>query len=213
MRKKITSGTHLRAASAEGPDAVVQRLERLLETEMPSQLQDLPKGGNDLELDVRIEDLSDLKRSLVIRRALAGRSYAKERDRWEQVQKQSGTMECTTLESLLDLKDNSAGTIQKYLEAHGLAKVSRLTYALRLASKHLWLEGCKDLDEDVYGLVLLCPGPVYHMELGHLPTLRERLKNHAVFQQFAQKNKGWFNRFVKQYEGTRRDSPLVLVVC
>jgi hypothetical protein len=213
MRKRITSVKHSEAVSAKGPDAVIQRLERLLKNGMPLQLQDLPKGGNDLDLDVRIEDLSDPKRSLVIRRALAGRSYAIERDLWEQVQKRSGMMERTSLESLSDLKDNFAGTIQKYLRAHGLAEVPRLTYALRLASKHLWLEGCEDLNEDVYGLVLLCPEPIYHMELRHLPTLKERLKNHAMLQKSAETNRGWFARFVKQYEGIGWDPPLVLIVC
>jgi hypothetical protein len=193
--------------SAKGADAVIQRLEHLLQEGKLEQLLDLPEGSGTSELDVRISDLEAPKRSRKRRSALAGRSYAVQQNLWEEHRKEQGIITGTSLEYLLDGKANSTGKTKNYLRAHGLSEVSQLAYALRLATKHLWLEKCVDLDRDVYGLVLFCPEQVCHMKLDQLPNLKERLKAHEILGDFARRNKGWFERLVERYDGIEYDAP------
>jgi hypothetical protein len=212
LKKRIETVEPSSVESAKGADAVIRRLEHLLRNGKLEHLQDLPEGGGRPELDVRINDLEAPKRSRKIRSAFAGRSYAVQRNLWEKHQKERGMINRTTLESLLDDKANSAGRTQDYMRAHGLTEVSQLGYALRLASKHLWLENCVDLDRDVYGLVLFCPDQMCHMKLSQLPRLKEQLKAHEILGTFARVNKGWFDRMVTIYDGTECNTIFALLI-
>jgi hypothetical protein len=204
MKKKIAADKKLETPSLKGPEAVVKRLEMVINEKVPV-LVDLPEAEKaDAGTSIVIRDIQDRHRSMeaLIRKGLALRSIALLQDRWEQDcgVKLPGEVRPTRLKTLLHPNTNQTGTTTQFLKFHGLHEVKELPEALRRAFKVLWLELIGGLNKDLCGLLFLCPNAMHHTNHEDLPELKKRLENHTTFKQFISKHNGWYESFVEDYQ-------------
>jgi len=203
MKKRIAADKKLETPSLKGPEAVINHLEMVINEKM-LVLVDLPEAERaDTGTPTMIRDVQDRRRSsdALIRKGFALRWIALAQDRWEQDRgvKLPGEVGPTRLKTLLHPNTNQTGTTTQFLKLHGLHEVKELPELLRRAFKVLWLE-LEGLNEDLCGLLFLCPNAMHHTKNEDLRDLKMRLENHTGFERFISKHNGWYEIFVEKYQ-------------
>jgi hypothetical protein len=66
---------------------------------------------------------------------------------------------------------------------------------------------------DLFGLLFFAGGTLWRTHKQDLKDLASRLESEQTLRELADKNKGWFSRARKEYDGTTGHHPNVLTTC